>query len=234
MTDIRFDSEMHVELMECNATDGQVVRAARVSTQGAESKAEDDAGLIGYLMRGRHGSCFEHSLFTFRVTAPIFVWREHMRHRVGFSYNEESGRYKELEGHFYIPPAHRPLVQVGKPGHYTFEAGSAEQAEEVSSMLGDSGYTVLAYYRYLLGRGIAREVARMVLPVNTYSTAYVTCNPRSLMHFLSLRVDWGDGAANRSHPQWEIEQVARQYHEHFVKAMPLTAAAFEKNGWSAP
>lgn len=234
MTDIKFDSEMHVELMECNATDGQVVRAARVSTQGAASKADDDAGLIGYLMRGRHGSPFEHGMFTFRVTAPIFVWREHMRHRVGFSYNESSGRYMELEPHFYVPDVSRNLVQSGKPGHYTFEAGSDGQFEFVADCIEFQSEFAFYGYQAMLAKGIAREVARMVLPVNVYSTAYVTCNPRSLMHFLSLRVDWGDGAANRSHPQWEIEQVARQYHEHFVKAMPLTAAAFEKNGWSAP
>lgn len=234
MTDIKFDSEIHVELMECNATDGQVVRAARVSTQGAVSKAEDDAGLIGYLMRNRHGSPFEHGFFTFRICVPIFVMREHNRHRVGVSPNEESGRYKELEPHFYVPDEHRKLVQSGKPGHYTFEHGSDEQYELVDDLIRENSERAFSDYQEMLEAGIAREVARMVLPVNIYSSAYISCNPRSLMHFLSLRTDWGEGAAKRSHPQWEIEQVARQYYDHLVEAMPLTAAAFEKNGWSAP
>jgi thymidylate synthase (FAD) len=119
----RFRSDVTVELVKASAADSDVVFAARVSTQGerslesVDSDATEAGGLIRFLMRERHGSPFEHSVFTFYVSAPIFVWREHMRHRMA-SYNEESGRYKVLEPVFYIPGPDRALVQVGKAGAY--------------------------------------------------------------------------------------------------------------------
>src|SRR5699024_5671345 len=85
-----------------------------------------DKGLIRFLMRDRHGSPFEHNSFTFYVEAPIFVFREFMRHRTA-SYNEESGRYREMRPVFYVPSADRNLIQIGKPGAYVFEPGTEEQ-----------------------------------------------------------------------------------------------------------
>lgn len=230
-----FTSNIDVELIQCCASDDMVASAARVSTRGGadtSDKPERNSGLINYLMRERHGSPFEHNLFTFRVTAPIFVWREHMRHRV-FSYNEESGRYKQLEPRFYIPDTNRPLIQVGKTGHYEFEAGSPEQYETVDESI--YAACVDSYMRYedMLAAGVAREVARMVLPVNILSTAYVTCNSRALMHFLSLRTK-DDESTFKSYPQAEIEMVAREYEIHFAEAMPETYACFVKNGRVAP
>ncbi len=98
---VRFRSDVTVDLVKSSASDADVVFAARVSTQGerslasVDSDAAESAGLIRFLMRERHGSPFEHSVMTFYVSAPIFVWREHMRHRMA-SYNEESGRYRVL------------------------------------------------------------------------------------------------------------------------------------------
>src|SRR5690349_2531624 len=115
--DITFTSHIDVSLVKWCGRDGDIINAARVSTQGSDAMMGGaSAGLIDYLMKNRHGSPFEHGLMTFMVTAPIFVWREHHRHRVGFSYNEESGRYKQLEPVFYVPEKARE--QVGKPGHY--------------------------------------------------------------------------------------------------------------------
>lgn len=228
-----FPDDMTVELVGSNATDEMVVAAARVSTQGAEAMAAEHAGLINFLLRERHGSPFEHNLFTFKVSAPIFVWREHMRHRVGFSYNEESGRYKELEPVFYIPSMERKLKQVGKAGHYEFEDAEAALHEVVEDEL--EWHSVKAYqsYRAMLDAGVAREVARMVLPLNIYSTAFVTCNARSLMHFLGLRTKV-DGSHFPSYPQREIEMVAEKYEEIFSVLMPLTYEAFNRNGRVAP
>src|SRR6187431_1433542 len=127
---------MTVELVRASAADADVLFAARVSTQGEQTLGEAigagtasegrDRGLINYLMRDRHGSPFEHNSMTFYVQAPIFVFREFMRHRIA-SYNEESGRYRELRPVFYVPGPERRLVQVGKPGAYTFEPGTEEQ-----------------------------------------------------------------------------------------------------------
>lgn len=233
MTDIKFSSDVQVELIRHMADDSYVVQAARVSTKGAASEATADAGLIGYLMKGRHGSPFEHTMFTFRVAAPIFVWREHHRHRVGFSYNEESGRYRELKPHFYIPDVGRNIVQTGKPGHYTFTQGTLIQDEHLGAAFATAVNESYEQYKGMLDAGIAREVARMVLPLNTFSTCYVTCNARSLMHFLSQRVK-DEGATFPSHPQREIEMVAEKYEAHFAELMPLTHKAFIENGRVAP
>src|SRR5580693_2608018 len=132
LDEVAFRSDMTVELVKHAASDADVIWAARVSTKGEQSlddvnaDPERSSGLINYLMRDRHGTPFEHSSMTFYVQAPIFVFREFMRHRT-FSYNEESGRYRRLEPVFYVPGPDRKLVQSGKPGAYQFTAGSAEQ-----------------------------------------------------------------------------------------------------------
>src|SRR6187431_2827923 len=136
-----FRSDIKVELVRSSASDSDVLFAARVSTQGEQTleAAQDEnldasksRGLINYLMRDRHGSPFEHNSMTFYVQAPIFVFREFMRHRIA-SYNEESGRYRELRPVFYVPARERNLLQVGKPGAYEFLPGSDEQFELVDT-----------------------------------------------------------------------------------------------------
>jgi thymidylate synthase (FAD) len=183
-------------------------------------------------MRDRHGSPFEHNAFTFYIEAPIFVFREFQRHRMA-SYNEESARYKELEPVFYCPSLDRNLKQVGKPGSYTLEPGDLNQHVQV--LKSTSRATEAAYnnYKHMLNCGIAREVARGVLPVSTYSSMYVTMNARSLMNFLSLRTA-REGTHFPSFPQREIEMVAEQMEEFFAEKMPLTYEAFNKNGRVAP
>lgn len=233
MTEIRFRSDMTVELIDAMASDAAVVRAARVSTQGAGSRdAQADTGLIRYLMRNRHGSPFEHAVFTFYVEAPIFVVRELMRHRIA-SYNEESARYRELRPVFYVPADDRPLVQVGKAGEYRFEQGTATQTQLTGRMLRSASEAAYYDYRDLLAAGIAREVARMTLPVNVYSSAYVTINARSLMNLLSLRTK-REGSAYPSFPQREIEMLAEGFEEHFARLMPATYAALCEFGRVAP
>ena len=190
--ELRFRSDMTVELVKHCAADSDVVWAARVSTVGEQSfedqrSAEQSQGLINYLMRDRHGSPFEHSSMTFLVIAPIFVFREFHRHRIGWSYNEESGRYRELEPVFYTPAADRKLIQQGRPGKYHFVEGTPEQLQLTEAAMRDSYRQSYGAYLQMLGNGIAREVARAVLPVGIYSSMYATCNARSLMHFLSLR-----------------------------------------------
>lgn len=234
---MQYRSDMTVQLVDFNATDEAVTRAARVSTLGSEAEKEwsedRDKGLIGYLIRNRHGSPFEHNSFTFYIEAPIFVWREFMRHRIGVSYNEESGRYKELAPVFYVPNDDRPLVQIGKPGAYTFTEGSPELHHSVREGLTLTSRISYEVYQTLLEAGVAREVARMALPLNIYSSAYVTMNARSIMSFLSLRTRHPDSKFP-STPQAEIEMVAEQIEHIFRDKMPVTHAAFVKAGRVSP
>lgn len=231
---IELRSHFTVDLVQSTGSDEFICQAARVSTLGSASLGtEESAGLINFLMKNRHGSPFEHGSMTFRIEAPIFVWREFMRHRIGFSYNEQSGRYMEMLPIFYHPDASRPLKQVGKPGAYEFVQGEYEETVFVTNVILDASMDSWAAYQRMLGAGIAKEVARMVLPVNIYSSAYVTCNPRSLMSFLSLRTK--DGLSTfPSFPQWEIEQVARLMERHFEDLFPYTSIAFDKNGRVSP
>ena len=236
--EIEFRHDVTVELVRSSASDADVIFAARVSTVGEQSLADVDAdpersvGLINYLMRDRHGSPFEHNSLTFFVQAPIFVWREHMRHRIA-SYNEESGRYRELRPVFYVPAADRNVVQKGKPGAYEFLPGSLEQQQLIDESMRAACTQAYIAYQEMLDAGVAREVARMVLPVSIYSSAYVTMNARSLMNFLSLRMK-SEGSTFPSYPQREIEMVAERYEQEWARLMPLTYAAFVANGRVAP
>jgi thymidylate synthase (FAD) len=236
--EVRFRSDVTVELVRSSASDADVLFAARVSTAGEKSleqvgaDAERSAGLINFLMRDRHGSPFEHNLFTFYVRAPIFVFREFMRHRM-FSYNEESGRYRRLDPVFYVPGPERKLVQEGKPGHYVFADGSEEQHRLVDATTRRVCTEAYRGYLEMLDGGVAREVARGVLPVSIYSSMYATCNARALMSFLSLRTKREDSTFP-SFPQREIEMVAEAMEEHFARLMPLTHAAWNRNGRVAP
>lgn len=236
MSDVLFRSDITVDLVRANASDEAVVWAARVSTLGDAAADAGDAagnkGLVNFLMRERHGSPFEHATFTFRTTAPIFVWREHMRHRM-MSYNEESGRYRQLQPHFYVPARDRNLVQTGKTGEYHFIPGTVEQHDVVEAAIYENSIEAYERYQTMLDMGVAREVARMVLPLNIYSTAYVTCNARALMNFLSLRTK-DETSTYPSYPQREIEMVAEEYEKHFADYMPAVHAAFCKNGRVAP
>lgn len=229
---IKYRTDMTVELVDSMASDSAVVKAARVSSGTDSGNPDKDAGLINYLMRDRHGSPFEHNAFTFYIEAPIFVFREFQRHRIA-SYNEESARYKEMEPVFYTPNLSRNLIQTGKVGSYKFEPGTLEQLSVVYRETYEANQAAYDAYEDMLAAGIAREVARGVLPVNIYSSMYVTMNARSLMNFLSLRTI-REGTQFPSFPQREIEMVAEQMECHFAEKMPLTYKAFNKNRRVAP
>ena len=229
VSDIIFRSDVTVELVRSSASDSDVLFAARVSTQGEQTlesasagteASARDMGLINYLMRDRHGSPFEHNSMTFYVQAPIFVFREFMRHRIA-SYNEESGRYKELSPVFYVPGPERNLVQIGKTGHYEFIPGTAEQTALVEQETRTVSLQAYESYQRMLEAGVAREVARIVLPLNIYSSMYVTMNSRALMNFLSLRTK-REGTHFPSFPQREIEMCAEKMEDAWAKLMPFT------------
>jgi thymidylate synthase (FAD) len=207
------------------ASDLAVANGARVSfNQAAQELSERDEGLIRFLMRDRHGSPFEHGYFRFVVKAPIFVVREHHRHRAGHSYNEWSGRYSKMKAEFYVPDNVR--TQVGKPGSYTFEPVDESTREAAREEIEHSAHEAFAAYERMLELGVAKEVARAVLPLNMFTTYYWSCNPRSLMHFCSLR--------NSEFAQFEIRQYAQAAETFLARHMPVTHAAFVANDRTAP
>jgi thymidylate synthase (FAD) len=188
-----------VRLDASMADDLSVANAARVSFARRKEELDDaDRGLIRFLMRDRHGTPFEHNSFRFHIRCPIFVAREWMRHRIG-SFNEFSMRYARATDDFYVPELEDVRTQVGKPGAYTFEPVEA---------------------------GVARELARSVLPVGAYTEFYWTVNARSVMNFVSLR------AAETA--QREIRRYALAVEAFLAREMPVTYAAFIANDRNAP
>lgn len=255
---VEFRSDILVRALDQMGDDRSVVRAMWVSTDSLEKfdeLSEDQAfGRINSLMRDRHGTPFEHTAVTFYVEAPIFVFREWHRHRIGVSINEQSGRYSELPPMFYVPPPHRPLVKVegSKQMDYSLELGTDDQRILLETSIRRVCGRAYREYLTLLAGGVVKEVARMVLPINIYSKMVWTCNLRSLMAFLSLRtrrepyylpcevdddvhyhVD-PSGAKFPSKPQWEIEAGANALENFFRECFPLTHRAFVNNGRVAP
>ena len=235
---LTFRSDMDVELVDWMGDDVSIVQSAKVSTLGWDNGDPNNgndkvAGLINFLMRDRHGTPFEHNAITFRVSAPLFVFYEWHRHRVGWSYNEESARYRELDSVFYVPAANRSLRQIGKPGAYTFESGSQQQY--ITTVDAHKSIAECAWHDYqeMLKAGVAREVARNVLPVSTYKTMYATCNLRSLFSLLSLR--WAHPLSTvPTFPLREIEMVAEQMDVLARGLFPLAFSAFDRNGRVGP
>jgi thymidylate synthase (FAD) len=215
-----------VRLDEAMASDLSVANGARVSfARRKDELDESDVGLIRFLMRERHGTPFEHNAFRFHIRCPIFVAREWMRHRIS-SFNEFSLRYARATDDFYVPEAEDVRTQVGKPGAYTFEAVDPELAEETREALREVYDHAYSTYERLVEAGVAREVARSVLPVGAYTEFYWTVNARSLMNFVSLRAS--------ENAQREIRRYAEAV-EHFLELhMPVTHAAFVAAGRIAP
>ncbi|GGN40258.1 thymidylate synthase (FAD) [Actinoplanes campanulatus] len=239
---IEFRTHSTVELDNHMSDDLDVIRAARVSTQGVnlidEARrqgiaATDPDRFISFLMRDRHGTPFEHCTLRFFIETPIFVIREWRTHRIS-SFNEESARYKVLAPRFYVPPRARPTMQIGKATSYELVDGGDELHEVVASTIMQNSTESYRRYEALLASGAAREVARQVLPVNVFTSFFWTINARSLLNFLSLR---STATAERyfpTHPLWEIDRAAQQVEEYFADLMPVTWRAFNKHGRVAP
>lgn len=215
-----------VRLDDAMASDLSVVNSARVSFAVRKAEMDErDAGLIRFLMRERHGTPFEHNSFRFHVRCPVFVAREWFRHRMS-SFNEESARYHKLEDDFYVPEPGAVRSQVGKPGAYTFEPVDDDLADETIAVIQDAYKRSYDAYSALIDKGVAKEVARAVLPFGIYTQFYWTINARSLMNFLSLR--------NAEAAQYEIRVYAQAVEEFFKRLMPITYDSFVSFGRRAP
>lgn len=218
-----------VELSGHMADDASVVNSARVSfarqIDGLSELSDADKGLINFLMRERHGTPFEHNSMRFHVKCPVFVAREWFRHRIG-SFNEFSARYSEVPNDFWVPEIDHVRIQEGKPGAYTFFPMNSELAQDAVETIDGVNDRCYATYRYLLERGVAKEVARSVLPVSMYTQFYWTVNARSLMNFCSLR--------SAETAQQEIREYSKNVEEIFSLLMPITYKAWIDNGRVAP
>ena len=209
-----------IELLDYMCSDLDVVNAAKVSfSTYVKEMDESSIGLIKYLMKNKHATPFEHCIFKFRIKAPIFVTREWMRHRWS-SFNEMSMRYHVPKGvDYYTPSYDKVRKQIGKPGSYSFEEISDPEVKDAFYSIFRE--TVLqadhAYYK-MIELGIAKEIARCVLPVTQYTEFIWTVNARSLINFISLR--------NDDNAQYEINEYAKIIEKIFEEKMPITHEAF--------
>lgn len=236
-----------LDLIQQMGDDLMIAKAAWVSTRDGIPELKpgetiDDKvnGVLKFLMHNRHGTPFEHGAITIRVEAPIFIWREWHRHRIGFSYNEESGRYKKLEPVFYVPGIERAEhclkpegFKSSKPGFAGFLALDGNSLNTDNAGLQRSYQLAYEEYERRLSNQYDNGLARICLPVSIFSACYVTCNPRSLMAFLELRTD-SETATRRSHPLWELHHLAVKFEELFAKHWPITHRLWNENGRVAP
>ncbi|PYE55963.1 FAD-dependent thymidylate synthase [Deinococcus yavapaiensis] len=207
-----------VALIQHVGDDKMIVNSARVSFGGDNDAplTERDEKLIKYLLREHHGSPFEHNLVTFKIVCPIFVDRQLVRHRVGVSKNEISGRYVELKERGYIPLEFRKQAKSNRQASVA-DDGTLDQ-EAASRVWSEAWRVAFDSYEKLLALGVTREQARGVLPLALYTESYYTFNVRSLLHFLELR----------DHPgaQFETQLFARAMAELAEPLFPATFRAW--------
>ncbi len=206
-----------VGLRRVSGSDVDVVNSARVSYAKRITKMEEkDVKLMRFLIQHRHETPFEHNQLVFEVTAPLFVFREWHRHRVGWSYNEWSMRYleggKDVELKFYLPATIRGQSKSNRQASDGVIIG--EDAVEAKKAIIKAYSSSYNQYRFMLEKGVAKELARTVLPVGMYSSMWATCNLRSLMHFLELRLS--------SDAQEEIRVYAQAMLQIAYKHFPVS------------
>jgi thymidylate synthase (FAD) len=216
-TSVRVLDKGFVALVDHLGSDLTVVNAARVSFgRRKEAFGERDAELVSYLAANGHTAPFRHACLTFHVKAPIFVFRQWMKHRVASDFNEVSGRYVEFpDGEFYVPESFRGQSRDNKQGS---EGGIPEASRAAASEAYlDACRGSLRQYRALVEMGVCREQARCVLPLALYSEAYWTAGLQAVSHFLRLRLD--------AHAQWETRQYAQAVRELAEPLFPRSLAA---------
>lgn len=210
-----------IRLVDYLGSDQRIVQSARVSYGEGTKTVRQDKGLINYLLRNDHTSPFEQVVFTFHVKAPIFVARQWVRHRTA-RMNEISGRYSVMKDECYVPAADKIALQSddNKQGRKA-EPVDAETAAKVQAMLEKNSEETFRTYNELLEMGIAREIARINLPLSMYTEFYWEIDLHNLFHFLALRLD--------GHAQYEIRAYAEVMFEIVKAVCPLAAEAFENH-----
>ncbi len=237
--DISFTSEITVELLNYSGSDATICQSAWVSSK--EERIDDPSearmrGLVRALIREKHGSPCEAGYFEFLIKAPKAVHIEAIRHRVGWSYSSISSRYREIPLLFYVPPPDRPLkkVQGFKQMRPQYEPYAFEEYKLYQEHMIIMYRSIVKGIQQLKEAGFtATEEIRWGNPDGLIWPYIARCNPRSLMHFLSLRTH--DAEANHvSWPMWEIAQVAQQMEDYFAEKFPITHEAFNEYGRESP
>ena len=206
-----------VKLIDSMGDDSAVVKAARVSYGQDLKTADEDERLINFLMNNGHHNPFEHIVFKFHTKCPIFVARQLFRTRIS-SMNEISGRYIEFEPEYFLPDHLRK--QTGK--NYQYENFENKVEEKiVIDTIDKFMNTTFEFYNELLSIGVAKELARIVLPLSTYTQFYWTINFRALMNFLELRLD--------EHAQLEIREYAKAIEKLIENKIPCSYEAFRNH-----
>jgi thymidylate synthase (FAD) len=210
-----------VRLVDYLGGDERVVQSARVSYGSGTKSYREDAGLIDYLLRNSHTSPFEQVVFTFHIKLPIFVARQWIRHRTA-RLNEISGRYSVMKDDFYVPaPEDIALQSTDNKQGRSAEALDSASAEKVRSALAGGQSSAYTAYSSLVDEGIARELARINLPLSLYTEWYWQIDLHNLFHFLKLRLD--------AHAQKEIRLYAKVLFEIAGKVAPRCCESFKRH-----
>jgi thymidylate synthase (FAD) len=212
-TTIKVLDHGYVRLVDWMGSDQRIVEAARISYNSPSKGPEADEKLLRYLYRNKHMSPFEMVRITLNIKLPIFVMRQMVRHRMQ-SLNEISARYTEVSDHYYTPEVWRNQDTKNKQGSIGVNDSTGITEEYHQSM--ESAYRV---YQSMMDQGIAREMARMVLPVSVYTQVYSCWDLRNLLGFIRLRED--------SHAQWEIQEYAKAIKSICQELFPITMSAYE-------
>lgn len=210
-----------IRLVDYMGGDDRIVQTARVSYGEGTKTIRQDAGLIDYLLRHEHTSPFEHVIFEFHCKMPIFVARQWIRHRTA-RLNEISGRYSVMQNEFYLPPREKISLQSSdnKQGREA-ESVPVELQDKVLEILKNDQTSSFANYEEILGDNIARELARINLPLSMYTEWYWQMDLKNMLHFLKLRMD--------SHAQWEIQEYARAIATVVQAVCPKAYESFERH-----
>jgi len=210
-----------VRLVDYLGGDARIVQAARVSYGEGTRSFRQDSALIDYLLRNEHTSPFEQVILTFHAKMPIFVARQWVRHRMA-RLNEISGRYSVLKDEFYLPEgAHIALQSEDNKQGRSDEPMSEELQERIRTQLADEQRRAYSSYQELLETGLARELARINLPLSAYTEWYWQIDLHNLFHFLRLRMD--------PHAQYEIREYARVMFELAERVCPAACASFREH-----
>ncbi len=210
-----------VRLVDYMGGDARIVQTARVSYGEGTKSIRQDAGLIDYLLRHEHTSPFEHVIFEFHCKMPIFVARQWIRHRTA-RLNEISGRYSVMKDEFYLPPReHISLQSIDNKQGRESEAVPVELQDKVLELLKQDQSASFANYEEILSDNIARELARINLPLSMYTEWYWQMDLKNMLHFLKLRMD--------SHAQWEIQEYARAIATVVKAVCPMAYDSFDRH-----
>lgn len=227
----KFRSHMTVDLIDHMGSDDRIAFMARGSTNGGDSTHERNVKLVNKLLIEKHKKPLEHCIMSFRLEMPMFTARQFDTYRHQ-SRSELSGRYTEMPGVFYIPTADRPLGQSGS--RMAYDMVELDEMDHADAVIGMQSNAMACWREYeaLLRLGVSREMARIVLPASIYTEIRTTMNLLAAFNIVSQRIDWGEAAVDPTHPQFEIEQVARGMWKHMQDLFPAACEGFAERGYT--